>query len=149
MHHSTPTLVKYIFCLTTEKGFQNSWLHDDKFLEHSQESDTFFCSSWTLHRCWWRMLETRFLVTIVSCLCHLKRPILVTNIHYLLTTAYQHSKDVTKIEIQLPTVATAVGNQHPQMATKSKAPASWCHQHHCHVISKTLLSRHDGIEYVS
>ena len=58
-----------------------------------------------LHRCWWRMLETKcvgdnykILVTVLT--------ILVTNIYYFtFKRCRQHTNDVTKIKKLLPTLS--------------------------------------------
>ena len=74
-----------------------------------------------LHRCWWRMLETKcvsdnfgMLLTVFA--------VFVTNILYLLhsniSVGHQLPKDVNNIEIL----------SHAKIVTKIKSPTSPCHQ---------------------
>ena len=57
-----------------------------------------------LHRCWWRMLETKCVgdnfKMLVTVFCHFgpQHPLF-----FYISVRHQHSKDVTKIEIPTPT----------------------------------------------
>ena len=76
-----------------------------------------------LHRCWWRMLETKcvgdnfeMLVTVLA--------VFVTNIFYLLTlgsgTNIQNVSSISKFH-----------HQHQKIVTNIKSLTSTCHQHLC------------------
>ena len=89
----------------------------------SVQGDSILQYEW-LHRCWWRMLETKcvgdnykMLVTVLA--------ILVTNIHYLFRLA-----SGTNIPKMPPT--STFSHQHPQIVTNFRWLTSRFHQHHCH-----------------
>ena len=76
-----------------------------------------------LHRCWWRMLKTKYvgdnfemLVTVVADF--------VTNILYLLALA-------SGTNIQKMSPISKFCHQHPKIVTNIKPPTSTCHQHLC------------------
>ena len=94
-----------------------------------------------LHRCWWRMLETKYvgdnfemLVTVLADF--------VTNILYLLALA-------SGTNIQKMSPILKFRHQHPQIVTNIKSPTSTCHQRLCRSLFGSYCFICEGLPFGS
>ena len=79
-----------------------------------------------LHRCWWRMLETKCVGDNFE--------ILVTALAVFVTNILYHSTLASGTNVQKMSPISKFCHQHPKIFTDIKSPISTCHQHQCSYI---------------
>ena len=114
--------VTQMLLLLKRPGDFHSWIVNVVFWVSSDK--IILDQSTVLHRCWWRMLETKYVGDNFEMLVTEMLADFVTNILYLLALA-------SGTNIQKMSPISKFCNQHPKIFTNIKSQTSNCHQHLC------------------